>query len=302
MGKQWNQWQTLFWGAPKSLQMVTAAMKLKDAYSLEEKLYQPRQHIKKQRHYFANKGPSSQSCGFSSSRVWMRDLDYKESWGLKNWCFWTVVLQKTLEHPLDCKEIQPVHPKGDHSWILFGRTDVEAEAPVLWPPDAKSWLIGKDPDLGKIEDGRRRGWQWMRWLDHITHSMDVSLSKLQELVMDREAWHAAVHGSQTVGHNWGLKRTELNWTEKEFLVFFPSRDPPGSSCIHSSSRALGAFIFILSLALCLFSLLRQKATIQISIGKHMQMMYAYISSVLTDAKQQNLKKGTLYGKGKKCFK
>ena len=108
---------------------------------------EPRQHIKKQRHYFANKGPSSQSCGFSSSHSWM--LDYKESWVLKNWCFWTVVLEKTLESLLDCKEIQPVHPKGNQSWIFIGRTDAEAETPILWPTDVKNWLIGKDPDSGK---------------------------------------------------------------------------------------------------------------------------------------------------------
>jgi len=114
---------------------------------------QTRQHIKKQRHYFANKDPSSQSYGFSSSHVWLWELDYKESWELKNWCFWTVVLEKTLESPLDCKEIQPVHPKGDQSWVFTGRTDVEAEAPILRPPDAKNWLIGKDPDTGK-------DWRW----------------------------------------------------------------------------------------------------------------------------------------------
>ena len=102
-----------------------------------------------QRHYFANKGPSSQSCGFSSSHIWMWELDYKESWALKNWCFWTMGLEKTLESPLDCKEIQPVHPKWDQSWIFTGRTDVEAETPILWPPDVKSWLIWKDPDSGK---------------------------------------------------------------------------------------------------------------------------------------------------------
>ena len=110
---------------------------------------QPRQHIKKQRCDFANKGPSRQSYGFSSSHVWMWELDYKESWVLKNWCFWTVVLEKTLESPLDCKEIQPVHPKGDQSWVFIGRTDAEAEAPIFWPPDVKNGLIGKDPDAGK---------------------------------------------------------------------------------------------------------------------------------------------------------
>ena len=133
--------------------MVTAAMKLKDTYFLEGKLWPTGQHIKKQRHYFVNKGMSSQGYGFSSGHVWMWELDYKESWVLKNWCFWTVVLEKTLESPLDCEEIQPVHPKGDQFWVFFGRTDVEAETPILWPPDVKNWLIGKDPDAGK--DWRR---------------------------------------------------------------------------------------------------------------------------------------------------
>ena len=110
---------------------------------------QSRQHIKKQRHYFANKGPSSQGYGFSSGHVWMWELDYEESRALKNWCFWTVVLEKTIESPLDCKEIQPVHLKGDQSWIFIGRTDAEAEAPILRAPDAKSWLIRKDPVAGK---------------------------------------------------------------------------------------------------------------------------------------------------------
>ena len=115
MGKQWKQWLILFFWAPKSLQMVTAAMKLKDACFLEESYDQSRQHIKKQRPYFANNGPSSQSYGFSSSHVWMWELDYKESWVQKNWCFWTVVLERTLESSLDCKEMKPVNPKGNHS-------------------------------------------------------------------------------------------------------------------------------------------------------------------------------------------
>ena len=115
----------------------------------KESYDEPRQHIKKQRHYFANKGPSSQGYGFSSSHVWMWELDYKESWAPNNWCFWTVVLEETLESPLDCKGIQTDHPKGDQSWVFIGRTDVEAETPILWPADAKSWLIWKDPDAGK---------------------------------------------------------------------------------------------------------------------------------------------------------
>ena len=115
-----------------------------------EKSYdQPRQCIKRQRHYFVKKGPSGQGYGFSSGHVWMWELDYKERWAPKNWCFWTVTLEKTLETPLDCKEIQPVHPKGDQSWIFIGRTNAKAETPILWPPDMKNWLIWKDPDAGK---------------------------------------------------------------------------------------------------------------------------------------------------------
>ena len=109
----------------------------------------PKEHIKNKRRYFANKGPSSQGYGFSSSHVWMWELDYKESWAPKNWCFWTVVLEKTLESPLDCKQILPVHPKGDQSWIFIGRIDAEVEAPIIWSPAAKNWLVGKDPDAGK---------------------------------------------------------------------------------------------------------------------------------------------------------
>ena len=176
---------------------------------------QPRQHILKQRHYFANKGPSSQGYGFSSSHVWMWELDYGESWTSKNWCFWTVVLEKTLESPLDCKEIQPVHSKGDQSWVFIGRTDVEAETPILWPPHAKSWLTGKDSDAGRdweqeekamIED-KMVGWD---------HQLDVHESEWTPGVDDGQ-------GGLACCDSWGLKESdtterlnwiELNWTDE----------------------------------------------------------------------------------------
>ena len=144
MGKQWKQWLTLVFGLQNHCRWWLQPWNEKTLAPWKKSYDQSRRHIKKQRYYFANKGPSSQSYGFSSSHVWMWELDYKESWALKNWCFWIVVLEKTLESPLDCKEVQPVNPKG----IFIGRTDAEAEIPILWPLDAKNWLIWKDPDAG----------------------------------------------------------------------------------------------------------------------------------------------------------
>ena len=170
---------------------------------------QLRQHIKKQRHYFASKSLSSQSYGFYSSHVWMWELDYKETWAPKNWYFWTVVLEKTLESPLDCKVIQP----RNQSWIFIGRTDAEAETPILWPSHMKSWLIGKDPDAGKAWGQEEKGMTedemvgWHHWLD------DMGLGRLWELVMDREACHAMVH-SVAKSWTWLSDWTELNIMEK----------------------------------------------------------------------------------------
>ena len=206
MGKQWKEWQTLLSWAPEWLQLWN-----KKTLALSKEGYdKPRQHIKKQRCYFADKGLYSQSYWFSSSHVWMSELYHKESWVPNNWCFWTVVLKKTLESPLDCKEIQPVNPKGNQSWIFIGRSD--AEAPILWPPDAKGWLIGKDPDAGKdwrqeekgMTEDEMAGWHHrLNW-----HEFEQDLG-----VSDRQ-------GSLACCSPWGHKRSDtteqLNWDQRIF--------------------------------------------------------------------------------------
>ena len=175
----------------------------------KESYDQPRQHTKKQRHYFANKGPSSQGYGFSCGHGWMWELDCEESWVLKNWCFWTVVLEKTLESPLDCKEIQPVHPKRDQSWLSIGRTEIEAETPILWPPHMKSWLIGKDSDPGRDWGQEEMGMTedemvgWHHWLDGHESEWTPGVGDGQ--------------GGLACCDSWGRKESDtteqLNWTE-----------------------------------------------------------------------------------------
>ena len=168
-----------------------------------------RLHIQKQAHYFANKGPSSQDYGFSSSHVWMRELDCEQSWAPKNWCFWTVVLEKTLESLLDYEEVQPVHSKGDQSWVFFGRSDSKAETPVLWPPHAKSWFIGKDSDAGRDWGQEEKGMteDEMAGWHHRLGWMSVWVNSGSWWWTGRPGMLRFM-GSQRVGHDWV---TELNW-------------------------------------------------------------------------------------------
>ena len=192
-------------------------MKLKDAWSLEESYDQYRQHIKKQRHYFANKGPSSQSHSLSSGQVWIWELDYKENWVSKNGCFWTVVLEKTLENPLNCKEIQAVHPNGNQSWIFIGRTDAEAEISLLWPPEVKKWLIWKDPDEGKDWRQEEKG--------TTEDDMFGWHHRLNEHEFEQAPGVGDGQGSLACCSPWGCKESDmterLNWTETTCRLSVP---------------------------------------------------------------------------------
>ena len=211
-GKQWKQWLTF--SGSKITANVDCSHEIKRCLLLGRKVMINLDSILKSRDYFANKGPSSQGYSFSSSHVWMWELEYKENWVPKNWCFWTVVLEKTLESPLNCKEIQPVHPKGDQSWVFIGRTDVEAETPILWPPDAKSWLIWKDPDAGK-------DWRW----EEKGMTEDEMVGWHHRLNGHEFEWTPGVgDGQGSLGYcsPWGHEESDmteqLNWTDGYTII------------------------------------------------------------------------------------
>ena len=199
--------------------MVIAAMKFQDPCSWKESYDKPTDDSKKQGHHFADKCLYSQSSGFSGSHIQTRELDHKEGWMLKNWCFWTVVQGKTLESLLDCKEIKPVNPKGNQSCISIGRTD--SEAPILWPSDLKSQLIGRDVMLGKIKVQMRRGSQRMRWIDTNTDSVNMNSRKLREIGKEQEDWSATVYG---VAKSWtwlsDCTTLQCNFFEGWYILIF----------------------------------------------------------------------------------
>ena len=209
MGKQWKQCQTLILRGSKITADGDYSHEIKRCLLLERKVMTNLDSVLKSRHCFVTKGPSNQGYGFSSGHVWLWELDCEESWVPNNWCFWTVVLEKTLESPLYCEEIQPVHPKGDQSWVFIGRTDVEAETPILWPPDMKSWLIWKDLDVGKDWGQEEKGMtedEVVGW----HHRPDGHEFQQASGVGDRQ-------GSLACSSQWGQKESgmteQLNWTE-----------------------------------------------------------------------------------------
>jgi len=208
-GNNGNSDRLYFWGLHNYCRWWLQPWNLKMFASWKKSNDQPLQYIKKQKHYFADKGLPSQSYGSSSSHVRMWELDYKESWAPKNWCFWTILLDKTLESPLDCKEIQPVHPKGDQSWVFFGRTDAEAETPVLWPPDVKNWLIGKDPDAGK-EWRQEEKWTTEDELVGWHHQLNGHEFEQVPGVGDGQG---SLASCSPWGHNESDMTKQLNWTE-----------------------------------------------------------------------------------------
>ena len=207
MGKEWL---TIFMGS-KTTTDGDCSYEIKRHSLLGWKVMTNLDSTVKSRHYFTNKGPSSQIYGFSSHHVWMWELHYKESWVLKNWCFWTVLLEKTPESPLDCKEMEPVHTKGNQSWVFTGRSDAEAETAILWPPDAKSWLIGKDPDAGK------------HWRQDKGTTEDEMVGWHHQLYGHGFGWTPGVgdgQGGLACCGSWVRKESEttkrLNWTEREY--------------------------------------------------------------------------------------
>ena len=226
MGKHWKQWHILFSWAPKSLQLWNQKKSLEESYD------QPRQYIKKQRQYFANKSSSSQSYGFSSGHVWMWELNYEKSWVPKNWCFWTVVSEKTLESPLSCKEIKPVNPEGNQSWVFIGRSDAKVETPILWPPDVTNRVIGKDPDAWKDWRQEEKGTTedemvgWHHWLNGHEFEQASEVGEGQ--------------GSVACYSPWFHKETDtterLNWLE--LLACYQSLTDCEKACHFSSCVSL----------------------------------------------------------------